>query len=184
MVRYPKPRNAKLTILVPKSILEDLKALRTATFQSTGDLINHLIESELKRQHLAVKEGHELLKIQEARKEKAMSRTESAKDIQSNPDEAESEAIHADVDNDKTPSAEDVDEWSALAKAQDDVSKRRTDAMSYLEWIADSQESICEDSASKYYETVLLSKYKERTAKNHRTRIFNFVRWWNEKLCS
>lgn len=185
MVRYAKPRNAKLTVLVPQSVLDDLRALRTATFQSTGDLINQLIESELDRQQATVKEGYELLKIQDARKEKAMQRNAAAKGSPVNPSkDSGSETIPNDSIKGTRPSASDIDEWSTLAKSPDEVNKRRTDAVDYLDWVVSKEESINEDSASNYYETVLLSRYKERTAKNHRTHIVSFIRWWNAKLCS
>ena len=41
------PRSKTLTVLIPEEVMEDLKALRVASFQSTGDLINELIEAEL-----------------------------------------------------------------------------------------------------------------------------------------
>lgn len=67
MTRTKKRRDAKLTCLVPQSALEDLHALKEVTMQSTGDLINNLIEIELQKQSIAVSEGRRLLKEKEER---------------------------------------------------------------------------------------------------------------------
>ena len=44
---YQGPRSEKITILMPKALVEDLRALRLATGQSTGDLVNQLLEAHL-----------------------------------------------------------------------------------------------------------------------------------------
>lgn len=62
-----KKRDAKLTILVPESTLDDLRALKEVTMQSTGDLINNLIEVELQKQSIAVSEGRRLLREKKER---------------------------------------------------------------------------------------------------------------------
>ena len=63
-----------MTVLVPASMVDDLKALRMATFQSTGDLVNRLIEAELEARAEAVREGRELLASEGERKARAMAR--------------------------------------------------------------------------------------------------------------
>lgn len=64
-------RNTKLTVQIPAGLNEDLKALRESTFQSTGDLVNTLLEQVVEAQADAVREGRRLLEIEQERKEKA-----------------------------------------------------------------------------------------------------------------
>lgn len=71
-------RDTKLTVLIPKTVMDDLKALRMATFQSTGDLVNQLIEEKLESNLEAVKEGRRLLIEEQERQSRAMARRNAA----------------------------------------------------------------------------------------------------------
>lgn len=183
-------RNAKLTVLVPQGVIEDLRALRTATFQSTGDLINQLIEAELSRQQEAIKEGYEFLKIQETREARAKERRGIAKESKAKPsDVAEAIRIKEEpreepregIDGEPWPTASDIDTWSALASSISEIRKRKVHASAFIEWAGKNHEPITEESAYRFYETVLLPNFKEHTAKNRRVHNISFAKWWAEK---
>lgn len=59
------PRDTKLTVLVPHSLLDDLRKLRETTGQSTGDLVNCLLENELSKQAAAIERGQAFLEAKE-----------------------------------------------------------------------------------------------------------------------
>lgn len=184
MVRYDNPRNAKLTILVPQNVLDDLKALRTATLQSTGDLVNKLIEAELEKQQDLVKEGHEFLKKQELLKDKARERREPKPRedlLRPSEDEIKTRDGSAAADPRKaTPTASDIDIWSAQASNKEEESRRKSDLVAFLGWVIENNEPFNRGSATKYHETVLMSKNTPSTANRHRGRINKFITWWND----
>ncbi len=64
-------RNTKLTVQIPAGLNEDLKALRMSTCQSTGDLVNRLLEQVVEAQADAVREGRRLLEREQERQERA-----------------------------------------------------------------------------------------------------------------
>ena len=65
--RHPGRREEKITILMPKSLAEDLRALRLVTGQSTGDLVNQLLESHVEQARADVEAGRAMLRIRESR---------------------------------------------------------------------------------------------------------------------
>ena len=75
-LKESEPRSAKLTVLVTQRTQDDLKALRAATFESTGDLVNRLLARELSEQAELVEEGREIMQQQEARRKRVMARSE------------------------------------------------------------------------------------------------------------
>ncbi len=184
------PRNVRLTVLVPQSVMNDLRALRESTFQSTGDLVNNLIEKELARQADAVKEGYEFLKLQESREAKARARA-NPKPTEASPGSASEESPRppkmasetpAEVSKGHSldyPTKEDVTTWSNEASEKKVATQRRSDGLAYLEWLQSTGKNIGEFSANEYYE-VLKERYdNKKTLGNHIGRVRNFVRWWN-----
>ena len=59
-------RGEKITVLIPLSLRNDLKALRMSTGQSTGDLINSLLEAHISTPEAAeeIEIGRRILKVQ------------------------------------------------------------------------------------------------------------------------
>lgn len=173
------PRNVRLTVLVPQSVMNDLRALRESTFQSTGDLLNNLIEAELVKQADAVKEGYEFLKLQESREARARARA-NPKPTEASPGPAsETPAKVSGGHSLDYPTEEDVTTWSNEASEKKVATQRRTDGLAYLEWLQSTGKNIGEFSANEYYE-VLKERYdNKKTLGNHIGRVRNFVRWWN-----
>lgn len=184
------PRNVRLTILVPQSVMDDLRALRESTFQSTGDLLNNLIEAELVKQADAVKEGYEFLKLQESREARAKARANPTP-AEASPGPASEESPRplkaASVTPSKVsgghsldyPTEGDVIAWSDEASDKRVSTQRKADGLAYLEWLQNTGKNIGEFSANEYHE-VLKERYdNKKTLGNHIGRVRGFVRWWN-----
>lgn len=179
------PRNAKLTILVPQSLLDDLRALREATIQSTGDLLNNLIEAELNRQSAALAEGRELLRAKEERAGRTKAAPEAsggsaAKKHQGPTDQAAaSTPKRLRLDGPiNIPTAADVGAWAETATYPDELTKRKADGEAFIEWIHAKGYTALTTEIVAEYRAILGERYPNPgTAKTHASRINGLVRW-------
>lgn len=171
------PRNVRLTILVPQSTMDDLRALRESTFQSTGDLLNNLIEAELIEQSDAVKDGYAILKIRESRKAKVLAKASKGEDTSEASPGSISEAPREDTS--KNPTEGDILKWSEEATNKDEARQRKTVGKEFIQWLQISGKVIGESSA-KEYAAVLRDRFEnDKTYRNYKGRVNNLVRWWS-----
>lgn len=191
------PRNAKLTLLVPQSLLDDLRALREATLQSTGDLVNRLIEAELERQADALEEGRELVRAKEERAERAKAKSAEAsgrspKKKPQSTGEASGEPTKAraprtakasnKIQDVPIPTADDLLLWTVEAANPDDVTKRKADGEAFLSWLESEGHEVINSEILSSYREVLGERYPNiGTAKTHMSRVNGFVRWIAER---
>lgn len=195
-------RDTKLTVLIPTSVMEDLKALRTATFQSTGDLVNKLIERELENNAEAVKEGRRLLIEEKERKERATARrdgasasapetvqedagepaqddghqegTDDAADTTPMPDAVEEAAASETVldGSRRMPTEEDVTAWSQMVKTIDDRKRRYNDGMELIVWVRSEGRDCSVDDVNAYV-PILKERYAGRSEETVRRHLSN-----------
>lgn len=188
------PRNVRLTILVPQSVMDDLRALREATSQSTGDLLNGLIEQELIRQADTVKDGYEFMRLKESLEAKSKSRVKRQSTIGEASHDLSSEDVSqpavtipedpaeaSDVNLPDQPTEEDVIAWSEEVIDKKSATQRKSSVIPYLEWLQSTGKNIGEFSANQYVD-VLKERYgSKKTVYNHIGKIRGFVRWWNTR---
>ncbi len=197
------PRNVRLTILVPQSTMDDLRALRESTFQSTGDLLNNLIEAELIKQSDAVKDGYTIIKMKESRRARTLAKANKGKEEPSSgasseaPSQASPGASSEAPDKGKEepsseapsknseghsldyPTEDDVIRWSEEAFNKDEIRQRKVDGDEYLQWLQGSGGVIGEESAKEYAAVLRIRYTNDKTYRNHKGRVNNFVRWWS-----
>ncbi len=180
------PRDTKLTILIPTTLSEDLRALREATGQSTGDLINRLLEAEISRRTDDLKDGREILRIKAARQGRATDSNErsSRKPSERAPEDSRNAAAELprkprrrEIPSGLTITPEDVDIWAGEGTSTDDKTKRKASGEAFLGWI-ESHGSEITPEAIEGYKAVLWEKYPNvGTAKTHMSRVNNLIRW-------
>ena len=159
MTVHQGKRAAKVTFLLPESLNEDLRALRMVTGQSTGDLINQLIEAHVEGCREDVEAGRRMLAIRE---ERAGRRREDPPAVAEVP----------------IPGDADVESWTATEKMK---SKARTAATLYLAWCKENGKPFMDQgSVDAYNVEVLLKENAEDTANDKRRRIQRFIAWWGE----
>ena len=199
-LKESEPRSAKLTVLVTQRTQDDLKALRAATFESTGDLVNRLLARELFEQAELVEEGREIMQQQEARRKRVMARSEpmpekeGAPEATADPDpKPDTEgAPEATADPDPihrygkpsvlTIPSEDLDLWAGEGRNQRDEHRFKTEAASYIEWLGIGQMEISEAYMQRY-ELYLKQKYpSNKTVRNHMAIIRNLWKWANRPI--
>lgn len=185
------PRNAKLTVLVPSEVLDDLRVLREVTRQSTGDLVNRLVEAELRKQSDLIREAREMLRARDEWLERIQSGSRTSVGSAERPPEASSgskggrapkfalgpgESIPA-------PSEDDLQAWAAEASG-DNAVKRRKEGGRFLEYIRTKGcDHVDEAVLSEYKAEVLDSLYpNSRTASTWMAFTNGFMRWSKGRL--
>ena len=177
------PRNAKLTVLIPTPLLDDLRALRESTGQSTGDLVNRLLEAEISRRTDDLEAGREILRIKESRQGKAAkSNGQSSKgrppEIQGNAAaELPKKPRRIELPSNLVITPEDVGTWADEIESTDDKRKRKADGEAFLSWI-ESHGSEITPEAVEGYKAALKEKYPNPgTSKAHMSRVNGLLRW-------
>ena len=166
------PRNTKLTVLIPAGLLEDLKALRMATCQSTGDLVNELLEAELRKEADAVAEGKGLIARETERQQKAKARMQARRDAAA---EQEAPAIlRAAVEDQIT--MEDVQAYLATLKGEE-ARRQEPICMEYVKWCIVEGRKGDKADVDDYKSKVLLLKMSRKTAVNHKTFLNRLVKF-------
>ena len=172
------PRNTKLTVLIPSSLLEDLRALREATGQSTGDLVNKLLEAEIARRADDLNDGREIMRIKAARQGRATkSDGQSSKDAASPRRPLRRSKAAAEIPAGLTITSEDVNAWAEGIESTDDRRKRKADGEAFLSWI-ESQGCSITPEAIEGYKAALREKYPNPgTSKAHISRVNGLIKW-------
>lgn len=168
-LKESEPRSAKLTVLIKQSTQDDLKALRAATFESTGDLVNRLLARELSEQADLVAEGREIIRQDEARRQRIIARAEPK---ERPPARSEASEDAPPKDPDAPPQVhpwpaitkEDIDAW-LKGRNQSDHTRCRNEAKSLQAWIAAAKPS--EATLEAYEKHIWATSSSEKTAKNH-----------------
>lgn len=183
-------RNTKLTVLIPSSLSDDLRALREASGQSTGDLVNRLLEAEIARRTDDLKDGREILRIKAARQGRATKSNEQSSNrrppkIQGNAAaELPRKPVRtkaAELPSDLAITPEDVSAWAEEGKSTDDVRKRRVDGEAFLSWI-ESHGSEITPEAIEGYKAILKEKYPNPdTSRAHMSRVNGLIRWASDR---
>lgn len=163
MTRYDGPRAHKLTILIPYDLRDDLHALRLATMQSTGDLINELLEAHLASCPRDLADGRRLMEAEAARIKAREARKASPPDLEPVPV--------------VLPSIEDVRPWIDQPREQDKRTRREKDAKAFLEWCEKGGRTCTGGDAEAFIEAVLSKQYKDRTLRDHVQRVRSLERY-------
>ena len=191
------PRNAKLTVLVPAAVLEDLRVLRELTSQSTGDLVNRLIEAELERQADLLEAGRELLKARDELLERA--RAKDAKgSVAKGPDasqgpggrrpqgtgEAEGGKLRRGVDvlrpgeSVPLPTPEELREYAGEAADPDEVRRRIKHGGAFLEHMgAKGSDHVVRDDLVEFLELMKGEYPRGKTAVCYFGKVSGLVLW-------
>ena len=182
------PRDTKRTVLVPASMIDDLRALRASTFQSTGDLVNELLEIALAAHPDAVAEGRELLAAERDRKARALSRAMAAPAPE---DDAPSgsvtgQAAQAEAaepsDRPRSLTMEDVAEWAAESTDKE-ARRRMADGSEFVKWlIVEGRAGTLKDADD--FAAMYRSRHpgqSEGTVTKHEGRYRSLARWWAKR---
>lgn len=180
-------RDAKLIVLVPQGVLDDLRVLREVTCQSTGDLVNRLIEEELRKQSDVITEGREVLKAHDELLERIRSKSVRAP---AEPVERPPQALSVSKDSKASkvalgpgesipvPSEDDLQAWVA-GFSGDDATKRRKEGARFLEYLrVKGCDHVGDAVLSEYRAEVLDPLYSNpRTVSTRMAFVNGFVRW-------
>ena len=178
------PRDTKLTVLVPASMVDDLKALRMATFQSTGDLVNELIESALAANPEAVAEGRALLAEEHDRKARAMARAMGAPvpEEAAPPGSSEQAGPPEPSDPRAMLTLEDVALWASEG-ADKEAPRRLADGSEFVKWLrVEGRAGTLKDADdfAQIYRS-LHAGQSEGTISKHEGRFRSLARWWAKR---
>lgn len=206
-------RRTKLTVLIPDAVMDDLRALRMYTCQSTGDLINQLIEREIESNPDAIREGRKLLAIEQDRQKQAMARREAARsppspepieEEQPESSEGAPEPAAQDDRQERPPeelidprtriTLEDVAIWSQEG-AESEAPRRLSDGEEFVKWLMVEGRSGTLKDADDFAEMYMrLHEGRSKgTLEKHTGRVRSLARWWaknhrgrhyNHLLCS
>ena len=179
------PRDTKLTILVPASMIDDLRALRASSFQSTGDLVNRLLEAELEARASEVAEGREVLAKESQRRAEAVARR--APDMMPMPASSRasppgSPPQASEADPRELLSFEDVALWASEG-SQAEEPRRIADGREFVVWLrAEGRRGTLKDADE--WGDLYRSRHpsqSEGTLSKHVGRVRNLARWWAKR---
>ena len=172
MMKEAEPRTEKLTALVTKSMMADVRALRLATMESTGDLVNRLVAQELAEHQAEVMEGRKLLIAQEARRARTAKAREPAPAEAPVPD-PEPPA----VDDRLVELARKLPDWTGQYDG-DERSRRNRYVSRFLDWCkAESRGGVLEDLPA--WSDVLEMEKSHQTVKNMRSAVKQYLDWYD-----
>lgn len=169
---HPGLRSEKITILMPKSLVEDLRALRLVTGQSTGDLVNQLLEAHLEGAHADVEAGRAMLQIREKRKggDAASSGVLAAEAAEASGGQPSPETEEAPA----MPDAAFIESWASTERKP---GKCIEQANSYVQWCEAGAHPIV-GSFELFASEVLAKKYKPETVKTYGRFVKRFIDAW------
>ncbi len=180
-LKESEPRSSKLTVLITQSTQDNLKALRAATFESTGDLVNRLLARELSDKADLVAEGQEIIRQEEARRQRIIARAEPKERPPARSEAASKERppARSEASEDAPPkdpdapsqvhpwpaiTQEDIDAW-LKDRNPSDHTRCRNEVKSLQAWIAAAKPS--EATLEAYEKHIWDTCSSEKTAKNH-----------------
>jgi len=163
MTGYEGLRSEKITILIPKSLKDDLHALRLATMQSTGDLINELLEAHLASCPRDLADGRRLAEAEADRIRAREARKAGASVPQREGPAADPAA--------ELPTMADLQVWIDQGTSEDKITRRRKEAEAFLAWLAAEGRTCKYGDADAYIEAVLSKKYSASTLRDHSQRV-------------
>ena len=178
LMKAEEPRTEKLTALVTKSMMADVRALRLATMESTGDMINRLVAQELAEHAVEVREGRRLLTAQEARRERTeKARRTTGEQREASPD-PEPEAPTLPLVQDRLIElARRLPEWAELAEG-DIRSRRKRYGLRFIEWCrAEGREGRLDDLPA--WSEVMELETGHQTVKNARSVAKRYLEWFD-----
>ena len=167
---HPGRRDKKVTILMPKSLAEDLRALRMVTGQSTGDLVNQLLESHVEQVRADVEAGRAMLRIRESRQRAGAAGigAEAQPEPEPEPEKPEPEGVPDDAFIDAV----------ALRGKPDMQGRIRNRAKEYRDWCRAHGVGF---ASHESMEEFLSSKYSgEEAIKKNRAAIRTVIDAWRE----
>lgn len=163
---HPGLRSEKITILMPKSLVDDLRALRLVTGQSTGDLVNELLEAHLEKAQAEVEAGRAMLRI----REQAQRRGEASDaDDDPKPDAAAKEPRAA------MPDAAFIEAWAS--EKGEKKGRCETQGKAYVAWCEAGGHPF-DASLKQYKAEVLTVKNKPGAANTYATFVSNLIKAW------
>lgn len=177
MMKAEEPRTEKLTALVTKSMMADVRALRLATMESTGDMINRLVAQELAEHAVEVREGRKLMTAQEARRERTeKARRTTGEQREASPD-PEPEAPTMPLVQDRLIElARRLPEWAELAEGE--RGRRKRYGLRFIEWCkAEGREGRLDDLPA--WSEVMELETGHQTVKNARSVAKRYLEWFD-----
>lgn len=170
LMKAEEPRTEKLTALVTKSMMADVRALRLATMESTGDMINRLVAQELAEHAGDVREGRKLLTAQEARRERSQARRtmEEQREIPPEP-----EAVPQ-VQDRLVALAQALPEWAGLVDGED-RSRRKRYVNRFLEWCRTEGRAGTMEDLPAWVQVLELQTMSHQTVKNHKSVVKRYL---------
>lgn len=172
--------------------MEDLKALRVASFQSTGDLINELIEAELSGRAEEIAEGKAILEAERARELRAKQRShdlkvarglipEEAPGEEQTEDAPESEAEGKAHGPGELPTDEDIEAWASLANPRE-RSRYTSNGRELIKYLRVEGLPLTMEVLEERWWPILEARHPNvRTARNNMGKARGLCRWWNEQ---
>ena len=174
MMKEAEPRTEKLTALVTKSMMADVRALRLATMESTGDLVNRLVAQELAEHQAEIVEGRKLLTAQEARRARTVKARGPAPEAKPVPD-PEPPA----VDDRLVELARRLPEWAGHFDGEE-RSRRKRYVSRFLDWCkAEARAGKLDDVTA--WSDVLEMEVSHQTVKNMRSITRRYIEWFDSQ---
>lgn len=191
-------RDTKLTILIPRAVYDNLTALRAATGQSTGDLINQLLDSALPQFSDQIMAGREILQ--------EIDRRRSAPQTLINPPiygpvseipassgrKTEPEPETERKEEPRTPEAgrriadlteDDLKAWAQKEYADNTEGTQKkavSSCLKFVKWLnAENREGS--ETDRKNYRKYLETQYGTGTVNNHMGPVNSLLEWWQSR---
>ena len=171
---YPGLRSEKITVLMPKSLVEDLRALRLVTGQSTGDLINQLLEAHLEQAQADVEAGRAMLQIREKAQRKGAGADSSGEVSPSAVGAPELKASEGASSGPSVPDAAFIESW---AKLQNKPGKCERIAKDYAAWCEAGGHPFG-GSSELFTSEVLAAKYSSESVKTYGRFVKRLIEAW------
>ena len=174
---YPGLRSEKITILMPKSLVEDLRALRLVTGQSTGDLVNQLLEAHLEKAQADVEAGRAMLQIKARAQRKGADSSGEASPSPVGAPEAKASEGASSGPSGAIPDAAFIESW---AKLQNKPGKCERIAKDYAAWCEAGGHPFG-GSSELFTSEVLAAKYSSESVKTYGRFVKRLIEAWGAR---
>ena len=173
---HPGLRSEKITILMPKSLVEDLRALRLVTGQSTGDLVNQLLEAHLEKAQADVEAGRAMLQIK-ARAQRKGGEASNVGGSSPAPGGASEGRASEGVSSEPSGAMPDAAFIGSWAKLQNKPAKCERIAKDYVAWCEAGGHPFI-GSSELFTSEVLAAKYSSESVKTYGRFVNRFIEAW------
>lgn len=172
---HPGLRSEKITILMPKSLVEDLRALRLVTGQSTGDLVNQLLEAHLEKAQADVEAGRAMLQIKARAQRKGAA---SSGEASPSPVGALEAKASEGASSGPLPDAAFIESW---AKGENKPDKSEAQGKAFVAWCEAGGHEFGIRSFETYVSEVLAAKYSPESVKTYGRFVKRLIEAWGAR---